>query len=68
MTFRHVNNRCWLVYASSFGKQRVKKTHLIEEDFAFHIFNMAQNDKPETAEVSAENMAQHTPRGTRCLK
>ena len=27
MTFRHVNNRCWLVYASSIGKHRVKKTH-----------------------------------------
>ena len=44
MTFKHVNNRCWLVYASSIGKHRVKDGPIWEEDFAFHIFKMAQNE------------------------
>ena len=32
--FSHVNNRCWLVYASSIGKHLVKKGPIWEEDFA----------------------------------
>ena len=43
MTFTHVNNRCWLVYASSIDKHRVKNAPIWEEDFAFHILNMTQN-------------------------
>ena len=43
LTFKHVNNRCWLVYASSIGKHRVKNTYL-RGRFCFHILkNKAQN-------------------------
>ena len=46
--FRHVNNRCWLVYGSSIGKHRVKKRTRLRRQFCFHIFkNMAQNNKQE---------------------
>ena len=45
LTFKHVNNRCWLVYASSIGKHRVKNAPIWEDDFAFHIFKMAQKTK-----------------------
>ena len=44
LTFRYVNNRCWLVYASPIDKHRMKKRNHLK-DFAFHIFNMAQNNK-----------------------
>ena len=40
--FRHVNNRCWLVYASSIGKHWVKKKKngpIWEEGLAFIFFN-----------------------------
>ena len=44
--FRHVNNRCWLVYASSIGKHQVKKRTCLRRKFCFHLLqNMAQNNK-----------------------
>ena len=35
LTFKHVNNRCWLVYASSIGKHRVKKRTYLRGRFCF---------------------------------
>ena len=44
----HLNNRCWLFYASSIGKHRVKKRTYLRVRFCFHIpKNMAQNNKAE---------------------
>ena len=41
-----MNNRCWLVYASSIGKHRVKKRTYLRGRFCFHFpKNMAQNNK-----------------------
>ena len=37
LSFRHVNNRCWLVYTSSIGKHRVKKMHLFERKILLTI-------------------------------
>ena len=44
---KKIQTRDQLVYASSIGKNRVNIGYVLiwEEDFAFHIFNMAQNIK-----------------------
>ena len=38
--FRHVNNRCRLVYTSSIGKNRVKKTYPCERKILLSIFSI----------------------------
>ena len=38
LTFRHVANRCWFVYASSIGKHRVKKRTYLRGRFCFPYF------------------------------
>ena len=38
LTFIHVNNRCWLVYASSTGQHRVKKRTFLRGRFCFPYF------------------------------
>ena len=52
--FRHVNNRCWLVYASSIGKHWSKKTHLFERKILLSIFSVWRKIKrqPHTYERS----------------
>ena len=40
MTFEHVNNRCWLVYASSIGSYRAKNGPIWEENFAFIVLRI----------------------------
>ena len=38
LTFKHVNNRCWLVYANSIGKYWVKKRTHLRGRFCFPYF------------------------------
>ena len=41
---KHVNNRCWLVYESSIGEDRIRKRTYFRGRFCFHIFNIAKNN------------------------
>ena len=45
VTFKHVNNQFWLIYANSIGKHLSKKAPISEEDFASQIIDLAPNFK-----------------------